>query len=716
MKRILSLILIVFCTVQLFGQKSTETKKDTTLQKYLDEVIITALRTNTPLKEIPAGITFVDDKQISKMGKSIAADEALRLVPGLRIDNGTGGSRVHVYIRGQGVLSETGFRGIAVLLDGISVNDPAGYAPDLYDVDWNTVKSVEVVKGLAASMYGAAATGGVININTFDGGSKPLSATLFATGGSYGFWKTGLTVDGTMDKVNYRISYSHTSGDGYRVHQSFRGDNFSEKLNWTPTDKIKITQMLTYTNYYNQNSEGINLGRYDTVGPRAANTDAVRYNEFQLTQRLTGALIGKFDICKNQDITVSGFFRFNNYRETSNNGDDNKPYVNPGFSAQYNLHLGKENLKNHLSIGGDFKSMTLTEHMFGVPDGDHINNDRIDSYYSLESFDTDKILINQIINQRGAGVYLIDKLDIIKKLFITVNFRYDYVYNQLVNNLPMNDSLSKAGSRSFSKPTYRIGIAYDICKAANIYASWGTGFLVPTNNELYNNPVTYGGFNSAIKPSNSQGGEIGIRGEIGKYLYYNVSAFDIMADNEFYRYSVPGRGNNTAFYGNIGSSNKLGVEAFVSVSPAKWVVLDVAYTYSNFRYTSPDSVKNHWIPEIPEHMLTAEVTFKFLKHFALTLNTEFQSKWCMQVDDSVYNHFNENGVIRSSWVKGFNIYSGQIAYNWKLGNVEGELSFMVKNMFDQHYFGFCEPNNGPDYNSFQPAPGREFFGSLKIKI
>jgi outer membrane cobalamin receptor len=234
MKKIFTLLIIVLISLQLFSQKNEEGKKDSILQKSLNEVVITALRTSTPLKEIPAAITVVNDNQINAMSKSIAADEALRLVPGVKVDNGTGGSRVHIYIRGMGVLSETGYRGIQVLIDGISVNDPAGYAPDLYDVDWNTVKSVEIVKGLAASMYGGCATGGVININTFDGGEKPVSVSLFATGGSYGFWKTGLQLDGTKDKVNYRISYSHTSGDGYRIHQAFRGDNFSEKINWTP--------------------------------------------------------------------------------------------------------------------------------------------------------------------------------------------------------------------------------------------------------------------------------------------------------------------------------------------------------------------------------------------------------------------------------------------------------------------------------------------------
>jgi len=703
-------ILFSFFSGMAQGKKETpKTPKDTTTIKLLNEIVISALRINIPLREIPAAISVVTPRQLTSLTKTIAADDALRLVPGVRIDNGTGGSRVHVYVRGQGVLTESGFRGVGVFIDGISINNPGGFAPDLYDVDWETVKNVEVVKGLAASLYGAGSTGGIINITTKDGGDKPFNASLYTSAGSNGFWKILGQVDGTQGNVNYRISYSHMQGTGYRIHQAYMGDNFSEKLTWTPSAKLKITQLLTYTSYFNQNSEGINLGRYDTVGHTAANTDAIRYNEFHKTQRLTGATTVKYDFARNQDITVKGFMRFNNYRETSNNGDDYKPYVNPGISAQYNLHFGTEKIFNHLSLGVDYQSMTMTEHMFAVPDGNTIDNNRVDSHWSEQSFDINTILINQIIRQKSTGLFLIDKLDLFKKLYATLNVRYDYVYNKL-------DSASQSASKTFEKPTFRFGLAYDLAKAANLYGSIGTGFLVPTEDELYNNPQQYGGFNSLIKPSTSFGGEIGVRGEIGKSFYYDVTGFSINSKDEFYRYSVPGRGNNTAFYGNMGESNRWGVEAFLSYSPLDFLKFDIAYTYSHFQYTAPDSVNGHWIPQCPEHMLTAEASVKFLKHFTLTLNTQYQSKWCIQVDDSIYNHFNENGKIRSSWVNGFTVFNAGLNYGWKLGNLKGDLGFFCKNMFDEQYFGFTEPNNGPDYNSFQPAPGREFFVSLRLKL
>ncbi|HTX88143.1 MAG TPA: TonB-dependent receptor [Bacteroidales bacterium] len=724
-KLVFTFILLAFILSSLaYGQEKSkpaaQTPRKDTIN--LNEVEISAFRTVIPLREIPAGVSYVTPRQLNIFSKTIAPDEALRLVPGVKVENGTDGSRVHLYIRGQGILSETGFRGIQVLIDGVPVNDPGGFCPDLYDVDWAVVKNVEVVRGLAASLYGANATGGIVNILTGDGGKKPVNTTLFGSGGSYGFWKVLGQVDGTQGNVNYRASYSHTQGHGYRDHQSFMGDLFSEKATWTPSSKVVVTQILSYTNYFNQNSEGINLYRYETYGPRAANTDAIPYNEFHETKRLTGALQAQFQLCKSSSLDIKGFARSNYYRETSNNGDDYKPFISFGGSAQYNLNSGHEKLVNHFSLGVDYQTQTITEHMFAVPPENERDSNRVDSYWSRECFDLDQILINQIIRQSSAGIYLIDKLDIARKLYAIVNVRGDFIYNKLNNNIPVPDSLNPNGNKSFQHITYRIGLAYDLARYLNLYGSWGTGFLTPSGDELYNNPESYGGFNNLIKPSTSQGFELGLRGDVGKVFHYDVTGFDIMSDNEFYRYSVPGRGNNAAFFGNIGKSTKWGIETFISVSPVKNVILDASYTYSHFRYTSPDSVKGHWMPNSPMHMLTAEVSYNFLKHFTVALSTEWESKYCIQVDDSIYFNYTigqtyyQPGSVRSSWVDGYNIWSLNLNWNWKLGWLTGDLGFYVKNLFDEQYFGFTEPNNGPDYNSYQPAPGREFFVNLKLKF
>ena len=713
-------ICLVICLPSVRGLGQGSSLADTI---NLDEVSINALRTDIPLKEIPGTISVVQRHDLYNMQKTIAADEALRLVPGIKIDNGTGGSRIHMYMRGQGILSERGIRGIQVLIDGLPVNDPGGYCPDLYDIDWQTVDNIQVVRGLAASMYGSGATGGIVDITTLSGGPKPVQSTLYGSGGSYGFWKILGQVDGTQGDVNYRVSYSHVQGHGYRNHQAFLGDNFYEKMSWTPNSKVKLTQILSYTNYFNQNSEGINLYREEQFGSRAANTDAAPYNEFQKTQRITGGIILDYAVAKNQQLTLKGMIRPYTYMEQSNGGVDYKSILNPYASAQYMIHFGSEKVRNHLGVGADFNSQNTTEHNFAVPSGDEIDKNREDNYFGQETFETNRLQINQLINQRSAGVYLIDKLDFGKKLFAMLNVRYDYIYNKLTDKMDYStpDSLM-SGDKVFNKSTWRFGIVYNPLKAIGLYADFGSGFLPPTGDELYNNPVRWGGFNDSIEPSTSMGGELGIRGEPCKSLYYNVTGFYIDTKNEFYRYRVPWMGNTSDVYANIGGSTRWGIETFVSYAPLKNLVFDVSYTYSHFKYTDPDSISGQWIPESPQHMLVVQGSYNFLKHFAVAANVQYQSKWCIFADSTHYDHYTLGATeyqpanTYSSWVDGFTLVSLDLHYYWKIGWMRGDLGFYVKNLFDEHYYGFTEPDNPPDYNNYQPAPGREFFVSLKLNF
>ena len=159
----------LFCSVLSLFSYSQNVQRDSIKTIKLQNVIITVNRLPFMLKSNPGSISLVTSEILSIMPKAIGIEEALRLVPGVRIDNQHDGERVHVSIRGQGILTERGLRGIGVLIDGIPVNDPSGFAPDLYDVDWATIKNIEVLRGPAAGLYGGGAAAGVININTENG-------------------------------------------------------------------------------------------------------------------------------------------------------------------------------------------------------------------------------------------------------------------------------------------------------------------------------------------------------------------------------------------------------------------------------------------------------------------------------------------------------------------------------------------------------------------
>lgn len=694
----LSTIIFIFFNIPfIFGQKAVN---DTAKTKSLQEVVISANRISVPLKLIPAAASLVQGDVLKTMSRTIAADEALRLVPGVRIDNQADGSRLHMSMRGQGILSEHGLRGIKVLIDGIPVNDPTGFAADLYDIDWASVKNIEVLRGSSASLYGGSSYAGVLNIITKDGGPRPIGGEISSTIGSNGFYKLRGEVGGTSGSTNYRVSYSRLNGDGYRDHTAFWGNNLSEKITFSPLKRVRLTHLLNVTDYFNQNAEGLSLEQV-AENPKQANPDAVPFNEYMKTNRVTNGLIGQVEISKNQNIQFNGFVRSTRYIEATNSGVLRREIKAQGGSLQYNITMGEKFVKTHVSIGTDFQWQNIYESKHtNIKDTTRTDGHGIPSETLYEGGDT--LLANQIYDQQGVGFFLLDRVELGSKFSVLASLRYDNIKNKLTDRIVSDNNHS--GNKDFDQATAKIGAVYSFCNLANVYANWSQGFLPPATEELASNPNAYGGFNTNLKPATSIGEEIGIRGSYRNILYYDITGFYMNTDNDFYRYRIPAPRNQETFYGNAGSSDRFGIETFVSVTPIEPITIQLAYTYSHFKYTAPDSIDGNWLPNSPQHQLNAEVNYKLTKRLIISLSTEYQSEWYIYT----------NKIRKDVSQDGFNLYHARIAYRWDIAGLNGEISLYAKNFTDQKYIAFTEPDDGG--NSYQPGARREIFGSLKINF
>ena len=96
-KKILFTAILIACCGFIFAQtKSSDTAKVVNLK----EVVISSNRIPIKLINNPGAVTFIDKEQLKSMPKGIGVEEALRLTPGVRIDNQHDGERVHLSIRG----------------------------------------------------------------------------------------------------------------------------------------------------------------------------------------------------------------------------------------------------------------------------------------------------------------------------------------------------------------------------------------------------------------------------------------------------------------------------------------------------------------------------------------------------------------------------------------------------------------------------------------
>lgn len=694
MKKIVFIMLIALSVNSLFAENKDN---DSLTFRSKNEVVVTASRIPVASLVNPFSSSVVFQDLLSTMPRSIASDEALRLVPGIRIDNQANGSRMHMSIRGQGILSERGLRGIKVFLDGIPLNDPSGFTMDLYDIDWATVSRIEVLRGPSASFYGGGGSAGVLNIITDIGSKVGQEREISFDGGSNSFFKGLASIKGSTENVDYRISFSKFLGDGYRNHTGFWGDNFSERMKWDLSDKIKVSQSFIYTDYFNQNAEGLSLDQVKE-NPLQANPDAVPFNEYQKTKRIVGGINGNIILNSFSDLQLNGFLRVTRYKETSNKAAQYRDYVAPGAGFQYNIRLNKGNFKNTFGVGSDFQTQTIDEVKFKSLSNPARKDDGTDD----TNIEDTTLLANQAISQYALGGFAFYNLEY-KKFQLNGSLRYDKLHNDLHDKL--NTTYNLSDTADFNRYSVKIGGSYSFSESVNLFANWGQGFIPPATEELASNPVSFRGFNKNLVPATSVSQEIGLRGYLGEHLFYDVTAFYMTTDKDFFRYKLTEtRGNQEVFYGNTGSSKRLGLETYFTIKPIDDLNIQFAYTYSNFKYSSPDSIDGNFIPNSPEHQLNIDVEYQIVNNLKIGVSSETQSQWYIYTDK----------IHKDVSQEGFSLFNCRITYDMKLLGTNTQIGLYGKNLADAKWMGFTEPD--PDGNCYQPGAGREFFGSLKVRF
>jgi iron complex outermembrane recepter protein len=687
---------------------------------------ITAHRMTMPARESPMATTVVEREELRAMPRSVGAEEALRLVPGVKVENQANGERVHLSIRGVGILTERGIRGIKVLLDGLPLNDPTGFCPDLFDVDWATVERIEVLRGPAAALYGGGSSGGVISISTRDGPPEPFAAGASGTVGSNAFWKGLLEAGGRTGRFDYRLSASRTMGDGWREHTRFNATNIYGKVNWAPTPEARLTVVVAGTGFYNQNPEGLNLSWIASDADWArANPDAAKYNEDHRTTRVTVGVSGHAALAARLRIAFSLYYRTTDYSEAVPSSALYRTLSSPGATLQVQLPSGSGWLRNTVALGGDFDAQSIDENRrFNAPVGGWSDEDK-------KTLDLTKpYLALQTVAQRGVGVYLSDRLELGRDLAAMASARYDHVSSSL-RDLLKADGVDLSGERSFQRVTGRLGLAWNPLREIGAYASWGMGFLPPATEEMMANPDALGGFNARLKEATSMGEDVGVRGVLFGRLLYDLCFFHTETRDDFYRFRVPGPTRVLeTFYGNAGETRRLGLEATLVARPLAGLTLRAAYTLSSFVYTSltiPEPVldaagspvvdylgtsvlrrsrydsKN--LPSSPVHRAALDAEYAFtwrtLRGLYLGVGVDLAS--------SAYVDWTNVASI-----DGYALLSPRLGYRFSLGRWPGEVAVTGRNVLSQHWIAFTEPD--PDGNSYQPGPPAEVFVTLRLGV
>jgi iron complex outermembrane recepter protein len=241
--------------------------------------VISASRTPESVWEAPAAIFVLTARDIERSGVTSIA-EALRLVPGVQVARiNTSGWAVSV----RGFNSPLANK-LLVLIDGRETYDPlfSGVYWDVQDTALEDIDRIEVVRGPGASLWGANAVNGVINIIT-----RPASQTQGVLASA---------VAGDHERAGLTLRYGGALGTN--THWRAYGRMFDRGPQETLTGQDDASEWEAWRGGFRIDSD---------LGPRDALTlqgDVYRSETGQF--RLTSSLSAPFTLLERERIVADG--------------------------------------------------------------------------------------------------------------------------------------------------------------------------------------------------------------------------------------------------------------------------------------------------------------------------------------------------------------------------------------------------------------------------
>jgi iron complex outermembrane receptor protein len=589
-------------------------------EKELEEISVTATRTERSEKDIPAGVDIVSKQDIENT-KMFNLQEALSGISGVQSETRNGGYDARLIIRGAGLKAQYGVREIMILLDGVPITDPDGMSR-LDFVDSQLVERIDIVKGPNSTLYGANAAGGVINIITKNPFEERKSVTV-----GYGSENTqmyNLNLGTSIGNTYFSLSGSRRSTDSWRVWNEFSTNQGTLKIGHLFADNSTVEATINYSEADIQLPGTLTRQQFEQdirqlTGEPWRNSG--RYSKVFFSNVKFEKEIGNFTL---KPVV---------YFETWSHFHPVTGIINDGGSNVYGADFQADMKHRIAGMQG-----TLTAGLAGqVDDGDgkkYTYRDCSDSsgnYVPCINGNFKNSINFTTSDAKGAlaevdddmttkwGVFVQESLRPSTKWIIDAGIRYDqvtfdidnltyhdYDYSKQKYVIPDASEASVRLDKNFDAISPRIGVVYILNDIINLYGNISTGFQTPQSSEMSKNPY--------LTPMKVYNYETGMKARFAGGHSIDLSAFYMNVKDEIVQTMV----DSDSTYSNAGKSVKKGIELSVKFQILKGLFAGGTYTYSDFKFREftewirgvPNPRNGKRFPYIPENQDSLFVSYK----------------------------------------------------------------------------------------------------------
>jgi catecholate siderophore receptor len=489
----------------------------------------TATKTDTPLIDVPQGVTVITREVIADQSMQSMAD-VLRYVPGVGSGQGEGNRDAPV-LRGQASTAD-------FYVDG--VRDDVQYFRDLYNAE-----RIEVLKGPNAMTFGRGGGGGVINRVTRKADGRSLREVAVEAG-SFDHKRATIDLDQPLGGAwSGRIVGAYEDSGSFRDGVELQRWAVNPTLRFAPTDRF--TAVLGYEHADDQRTADRGIPSFNnTPSPTKPETFFGAPDQSQaVVSADVFTAIGEVRIGEGlvlRDHLLAGAYdKF--YQNIYPSAAADQPVAGIPTRvtlAAYNNSSKRDNIFNQTDLvwqasAGGFEHTVLAGVEIGRQTTDNFRNTGFfgtaTSLYAPfaaptvagfpASFHQSATDADNHVQAKVAAAYLQDQVEF-GRLQLLAGLRYDSFDLDFRNN-----RTGQTFARRDKTVSPRLGLVFKPADQVSLYASYAVSFL-PSSGDQFSSLTAA---TQAFEPERFENREVGFKWDPGMRLAVTGAAYELIRDH-----------------------------------------------------------------------------------------------------------------------------------------------------------------------------------------
>lgn len=570
-----SLALAVALSLPLISAQAAENYK-------AQDVVVTASRVEQQLADVNMSVSVITSEEIEQnAGAKTIADLLEGVVPGIRVNNDGGQGIDRIKIRG-----EDSFRTV-VMIDGQRITEHKSMSGVPLLIDSSQVERIEVIRGPASVLYGSDAIGGVVNIITKKGGTKPVQGQVSAGYDSSSNGKSAsASIYGAAGGWKYRIGVAGSKNDNL--------DTPKGEMPNTESETKSGNLFLSYDIDPNK-TVGLSLDHYDL----SFMSGALEYGEedfFVDVPEWKRTKLGIFGEFKNINDTLvrlrTDAYYQKNTKKMQNHVASHGGSMNYGSMTLTNANAVVDNFADNDTDTLNFSTQAdwqLNENNYLIT-GYEFSQDKLDASSDANVNVTGDMAMGPTTTpfsvhpithkeydgkQQQHSVFASMETTLWEDYVFNYGVRYTWIKGDMTSKESSVTTMSmRPGVEMVSGPTkskndssdgkavFNFGVTYHGFENLALRANWSQGYRHPILQELYidtsmgsTDGITRA--NPDLKPETSDNFEIGLRYDNQRFMFDGAIFY---SDADDYITTVPVAGSEDNQYTNMGKAQTLGLE------------------------------------------------------------------------------------------------------------------------------------------------------------